>query len=184
MKTALVFVLTGLVLGSVVGGLMRRDRSVRIPIARQEKQPTLSLHDDGLQPLISLGLEPSAIMKGSSGEALEYLFTVEPRTDVRADLAIRYSLEIVRDDANPVQSPSISDIKVVPKGKTHSAQLRTPSARQDGYFVVRIQAAGSDGVEDTLQIIERHFSMKSGVILPISPDEYFQNSNSGLARKL
>ncbi len=146
MQLRMVLMAGGLFAGVALGGVARGKQAVRIPIPPPpaSQQPTPS---DGLEPLINLELEPSAVLKDGAGERLEYLLAV-------ADVAVRYAVEVVGDDGSPLQAPSLSQVIAVQKAGAHSKALDTPAAKRDGYFVIRVQAAAFDGTEETLQIMD------------------------------
>jgi hypothetical protein len=182
MKTGLVVVAAALALGAASGGIARGRQAVRIPIPAPPPSQQLPAND-GQEALINVELEPSAVLKDAAGERLEYLVSIAPRKDARSDVAVRYSVEVVADDGTPLQKPSLSPAMAVARGGGHSKALDTPVAGRDGYFVMRVQAAAFDGTEDTLQIAERHFKVKRGTVIPVTPDEYYQSSNAGLGRR-
>ncbi len=153
MQLRMVLMAGGLFAGVALGGVARGKQAVRIPIPPPpaSQQPTPS---DGLEPLINLELEPSAVLKDGAGERLEYLLAVTPRKEATADVAVRYAVEVVGDDGSPLQAPSLSQVIAVQKAGAHSKALDTPAAKRDGYFVIRVQAAAFDGTEETLQIMD------------------------------
>jgi len=174
-------ILGGLLIGAAIGGVVRSTQPIRVPILRAEKQPASSFNEGG-DSLITVELEPNAILKQGAVEQLEYQLDINPRANAKSNVAIQYSTEIVGDDGTQLQPPAISPAVSVAASSGHSQRVTTPPGTRDGYFVMRIQAAGSDGTEDTLEVIERYFRVKGGAMIPVTPDEYFENSNAHVAR--
>lgn len=181
MRNRFVLIGTAVVLGTVLGGVARAWRPVRIPIALPSPPTERPVGPAGGRPLVSLELEPAALLKDGSGESLEYALSVVLRPNANGDVSVRHSLEIMDDSGNALQRPVISDVAAV-RGEGFSRELKTPKGLRNGYFLVRAQVAAADGVDDTLQIAERYFSAKDGTVVPVSAQEYFERSNAALAR--
>jgi hypothetical protein len=180
MKMATRLMAMGVMLGAGAGALARGGAVVRRPIAAAT--PQVSSENDGFAPLVTIGLEPSAILQGPSGDGLELQLSLTSRS--QRPLALRYSYELVDDRGNAQQKPMMSPLTALATTGNHGAQLATPVGLADGYYEARVTAAADDGVEDTLQVAERYFVVKHGAVTPLSSDEWFQMSNANQGRRL
>ena len=170
----------GLMLGASAGAIARGQATVRLPIVAAV--PEVSSENDGFAPLVTIGLEPSAILQGPSGGGVEFQLSLNSRS--QRPLALRYSYELVDDRGNSQQKPLMSPLTALSTRGSHGAQLTTAVGLADGYYEARVTAAADDGVEDTLQVAERYFVVKHGAITPLSSDEWFQMSNANQGRRL
>lgn len=170
----------GVMLGAGAGAVARGGAVVRQPI--RAAAPQVSSENDGFEPLVTIGLEPSAVLQGPSGDGLELQLTLKSRS--QRPLALRYSYELVDDRGNSRQKPVMSPLAAVSATGSHGARLATPAGLTDGYYEARVTAAAADGVEDTLQVAERFFVVNHGVVTPLSSDEWFQMSNANQGRRL
>jgi hypothetical protein len=180
MKMVTRLIVTGAMLGAGAGALARGGAVVRRPIAAAV--PQVSSENDGFAPLVTIGLEPSAILQGPSGDGLELQLSLSSRS--QRPVMLRYSYELIDDRGNPQQKPVMSSLTALATTGVHAAQLATPAGLADGYYETRVTAAADDGVEDTLQVAERYFVVKHGAVTPLSSDEWFQMSNANQGRRL
>jgi hypothetical protein len=170
----------GIMLGAGAGAVARGGAVVRQPIAAAA--PQVSSENDGLAPLVTIDLEPSAVLQGPSGDGLEFQLSLKSRS--QRSLVLRYSYELVDDRGNSRQKPVMSSLTAVSATGIHGVQLATPVGLTDGYYQARVTAAAADGVEDTLQVAERYFVVNHGAVTPLSSDEWFQMSNANEGRRL
>jgi hypothetical protein len=156
----------GIMLGAGAGAVARGGAVVRQPIAAAA--PQVSSENDGLAPLVTIDLEPSAVLQGPSGDGLEFQLSLKSRS--QRSLVLRYSYELVDDRGNSRQKPVMSSLTAVSATGIHGVQLATPVGLTDGYYQARVTAAAADGVEDTLQVAERYFVVNHGAVTPLSSD--------------
>lgn len=179
MKVVFRSMAVGLVLGAASGAIARNRAVVRRPIPAPPLE--VSGDNDGYEPLVTVGVEPSAVLQGAAGDALELQLSFRSRSE--RTTAIRYAYELVDDRGSSLHKPVLSQPAAMPARAARAARITTPAGLPDGYFEVRVTAAAADGVEDTLQIAERYFVVRQGAVTPVSSDEWFQSSNANLGRR-
>lgn len=182
MKRRIATVAMSLAMGAATGGVARSQMTVRRPIVPAATKVPVSPYNDGSDPLVTIHLEPSAVLSGRNGAVLEYQLGLASRSQKAA--SVRYSVEVTDDKGNPVQKSALSAVTQMPAQGGTGSGLVTPSGLPDGYFQIRVMAAASDGEEDSLQIAERYFVVSKNSVTPLSSEEWFARSNANQGRKL
>lgn len=180
MKVATTLIGIGVMVGAAAGVVARGDAVVRQPVAAAA--PQVSSENDGFEPLVTVGLEPSAVLQGPAGDGLEFHLSLKSRSP--RPVMLRYSYELVDDRGNSRQKPVMSPMTAVSATGIHGVQLATPVGLSDGYYEARVTAAAADELEDTLQVAERFFVVDHGAVTPLSTDQWFQRSSANQGRRL
>jgi hypothetical protein len=174
-------VMLGLGLGVSVACAARTRVVTRVPVATTNS-PASSALVGGHEPLVAVAIEPSAVLRGRAGEALEYKVSLKSRSS--RTVAIKYATEIVDAKGTPFMEPAVSPTVSAPALATSEAHIATPEGLPDGYFQVRVTAAAADGEEDTVQIREAYLLVQKGTVTPIDAVEWFQVSGANEAHSL
>jgi len=172
MRVVIKSVVIGLVAGAAWGTIARSHIVARQPFAAAASP--VSTDSDG--PLVTVGLEPAAIVGGPAGETLEFQLSLTNRSARTS--SFRYSYEVVDDQGGSLQQPVISPLASVAAAGVGGARIATPPGLADGVFEVRVMVAAADGASDTLQIAERYFAVHHGAVTPITRGEWVQSSNA------
>jgi hypothetical protein len=151
----------------------------RTPLSRTPKVQDTAIHGahDGA---FDLAVEPAAIVSAGGGEALE--FTVRVDSHVERGSSHRLVHVIADDQGRAVGSAVRSDLFRLAGAKAGRAfTLRTPNRLADGYYMLRVTAAGSDGERGATVDAEQYFQVRRGQISPLSFEEWTHRSRANRA---
>lgn len=187
MRTALPVLamsLFGLGIGAAAGrslGTEGTDRSTerRVPITRAQLGPVEG--DHGADALFSLDVEPTAVLQAANDprEAME--FEVKLVSHAARASSHRW-VYVLTDDLGHVVTPAKKSelFRLAGKDAERSFALRTDRLA-DGYYSLRVTAAGSDGKEGTTMDAERFLKVSRGAASPVSFEEWSTRSRANRA---
>jgi len=177
MRVVIKSVVIGLAIGAAWGLIARSHIIAGRPFAVASPSTRIStIAADRDEPLVTVALEPRAIVRGPAGDTLELQLSLTSRSERTS--TFRYSYELVDDRGTSLQQPVISPLASVAAAGVGAARITTRAGLADGFFEVRIMVAAADGASDTLQVAERYFAVRHGAVTPITRDEWFRQSDA------
>lgn len=124
-------------------------------------------------------LEPAELLRTRNGEELRVHVLLENLMDAR--VAAQYALELVDDRGSLHALGARSQVFVVPAGQRSSAVVAGVGAGlADGYYILRLTAASSDGARAGNAITPLYLHVEAGSITPIDAEEFYRDSNANL----
>ena len=142
----------------------------------------LRLCSGGAESALGVDVLPTSIIDNGAGESLNANISLTSRFPNRA--AVRHAVELVDDRGRAVLPPQLSLVRTLASAARSEASFATPAGLRDGYYMMRVTAAGTDGHEEASQIVETYLRVRAGGIEQIDSDEWFARSaaNAGVRR--
>ena len=152
----------------------RRVPIAHAPVAQAEG-------DHGADALFSLDVEPTAVVQAANDprEAMEF----EVKLVSHASRASSHRwVYVLTDDLGHVVTPAKKSelFRLGGKDSERSFALRTDRLA-DGYYSLRVTAAGSDGKEGTTMDAERYLKVSRGAASPVTFAEWSTRSRANRA---
>ncbi len=166
----------GLGAGAAVGGTVAASEGERrMPLAEVQAA------DHGADGLFSLEVDPVAVVQSGKGasQALEFEVTMVSHASQRS--SHRWVYVLTDDRGQVITAPRKSELfRLDGRDDARSFTLRT-AALADGYYSLRVTAAGSDGSDDSTVDAERFLRVRQGAVTPISFEEWSTKSRANRA---
>jgi hypothetical protein len=185
MRTALPVLamsMLGLGIGAAAGrsqGVVGAQGERRVPIARAQLGAVEG--DHGADALFSLDVEPTAVVQtaGDAREAME--FEVKLVSHAAGASSHRW-VYVLTDDLGHVVTPAKKSelFRLGGRDAERSFALRTERLA-DGYYSLRVTAAGSDGKEGVTMDAERYLKVSRGAAQPVTFAEWSTRSRANRA---
>jgi hypothetical protein len=149
------------------------------PVTDTKVEPTeVALCEGGAHNKIGLTLSPKWVSRGKSGEVLGLSLDVSSRFEGPA--RTRVAIEMTDDLGRPVMDAKVSDKMrfASERGAPQGLDLRTPDELSDGYYKIRVTAAGlADDGEDAENIVQMYLVREKGEFRTVSYEEFVSQSN-------
>ena len=135
-------------------------------------------HTTGMRGLLSVKVEPVGSTTSKRGaEQLEYAVDIAPQAGGRA--WVKFAYEIATPQGEVVAASSGGPVVTTPgQGRHHRATLKTPARLADGYYQLRIGAAGSNHSGSEARTEKRYFVIEQGRIKTLSFLEWSAHSGA------
>jgi len=168
-----------LALTGTAGLVAARAASIDTPAPVASTRSDLAAADQcvgGPEPRLAATLTPLRVSGKAGAEVLEL------RLDLASHFAsagsARWAVEIVDDLGRPVQAAVLSAPVSLGLGARRDALVTTPVGLTDGFYAVRVTAAGKASAETAAAVLERYLEVRSGAVTPIDSDDYHQRSRA------
>ena len=162
-----VLVLGGIVLGGAFTGYKNDDvlsRDVDLERSRST--------GGDMYPAFELSSEPAGAVTDSDGnQRMAFNMKIENHYEKRG--AFQFAYVFVDTKGQQIEESVLTPVETAPAGGVISQKVVSPVNLDDGYYALRITAAGSDGNEDAVQETKEHFRIEEGEFVPMTINEWF-----------
>lgn len=119
-----------------------------------------------------VSVDPYSVRTDPSGAQIMDLDVVV-ESKLSAVSAVQLEYLFVDKLGNALGGSQRPNAMVLTSHGSDSFAAHTPALAKDGYFMMRIIAAGTDGEDEVFLETERYFQIAGGAVIPITSDEWF-----------
>ncbi len=131
----------------------------------------------GVESQLITSIELRAVNRTKAGEVMT--LAIQSMSGFERPARVRHALHLRDDLGRPVINPEVSAVsRFLSRNEMDEVPFTIPPGLPDGYYALRVFAAGSDGERDASQIVDFYFRSRAKTIEPINMNEWFTQSRA------